>query len=342
MLYSTHHFLYFFWDRENENWPWLKDKPLPLSALNRQLWKSSVPSLNYYLLLALSAIISTLGLLADSAATIIGAMIIAPLIGPIMAIAYAMVLNNRRLLKRASVTLITGVMMTVIVAMAIASLIGLKAIRPEILSRANPSLIDLGVAMAAGAAGAYAKSRWSIADALPGVAIAVALVPPLSTIGIGLSLQNPSIAIGASLLFMTNLTGIIFSGGIVLLCQRYGNLNRAKGGLLLAITVLSILGIPLALSLNNLLVQENVNRELERAIASEDFTFPDAEIRVMSVRPRRRAISVELDIVTPELASINQEQLAEFQAFLEAELDQPIDLRVQLIPVRVFTLPASP
>lgn len=341
MPYSSQRFLNFFWDQQNENWPWLRDKPLPLPALNRQLWKASVPSLSYYFLLSLSAVIATLGLLADSAATIIGAMIIAPLIGPIMAIAYAMVLNNRRLLKRAGITLLTGVSLTVVISMAISSMIGLKSIQPEILSRANPSLMDLGVAMAAGAAGAYAKARRSIADALPGVAIAVALVPPLSVIGIGLSLKNSSVTTGAFLLFMTNLTGIIFSGGMVLLGQRYGNLARAKNGLLVAIMVLSFLGIPLGLSLNNLLVRENVRREVESLIAREEMGFPNADIRVVSVRPRNDAVLVELDVTTTDLNSISQEEIETVKRFLETELDQPIDLKVQLIPVRIFELPAS-
>jgi uncharacterized hydrophobic protein (TIGR00271 family) len=96
-------------------------------------------------------------------------------------------------------------------------LIGLKTVDSEILSRTNPTLIDFGIAMAAGMAGAFANSRRSISSALPGVAIAVALVPPLSVVGIGLSLGQQEITVGSSLLFCTNLICIIFFGGLVFL-----------------------------------------------------------------------------------------------------------------------------
>ncbi|HEY9874891.1 MAG TPA: DUF389 domain-containing protein, partial [Candidatus Obscuribacterales bacterium] len=167
------------WHGNSGEWHWLAEKPAPIASLNRSLWRGAVPSLNFYSLLFLSGVISTLGLLANSAATIIGAMIVAPLMGPIIAIAFAMISGNRRLLKRAIFTLLTGIAMTIIASIVICHLIGLSTLGSEIMARVSPTLIDLGVALAAGAAGAFAKSRKSIADALPGVAIAVALVPPL-------------------------------------------------------------------------------------------------------------------------------------------------------------------
>lgn len=123
-------------------------------------------------------------------ATVIGAMIIAPLMGPIIDIAYAIAISNRRLMKRAGLTLLWGTLATVASSMVIAKVIGLQVLTEEILLCTEPTLLDLMVAMAAGA---YSKSRKHIADAFPGVAIAVALVPPLSTIGIGLALLNQSV-----------------------------------------------------------------------------------------------------------------------------------------------------
>lgn len=323
------------WNRNRSNWRWLKEKPIPIASLNRSLWRTSVPSSNFYILLALSGAISTLGLLAGSAATIIGAMIVAPLMGPIIGIAYAMVLANRRLLRRSSFTLFTGILMTIVTAMAIANLIGLRTLNPEITARVHPTLIDLGVALAAGAAGAFAKSRSGIADALPGVAIAVALVPPLSVIGIGLAFGSHTVTFGATLLFLTNLIGIIFSGGVVFLCQRYGNLARAKSGLAFSIVALSLLGLPLGFSLRNLLVKENVRRHIAVIISQQTLTFSRTDIRSIKVKPQDDELFVELEVAAP-WNSISEQQVNLVRDFLERKLKKPVNLNVQVIPTTVF------
>ncbi|MBE9127233.1 MULTISPECIES: TIGR00341 family protein [unclassified Coleofasciculus] len=329
-----------FWNQNSGDWHWLSEQPIPIASLNRSLWKAAVPSFQFYFLLGLSAVISVLGLLAGSAATIIGAMIIAPLIGPITGIAYSMVMANRRLLRRSCFTLLTGVLMTVLISMAIAYLIQLRTLSSEIIARVNPTLIDLGVAVAAGAAGAFARSRRSIADALPGVAIAVALVPPLSVIGIGLANRDLNIASGATLLFFTNLIGIIFSGGVVLLFQRYGSIERARSGLAISIVALSLLGLPLGFSLNNLLIKANVRRAVVTLIRNQTLTFSDTDIRSVRVQPQGEALFVQLEVATG-LDSISERQVQLVRDFLEQKLEVPIHLNVQVIPVRVFQAPAT-
>lgn len=244
------------------DWAWLDVKPMPLPVLNRKLWKVAEPSIPYYVLLSLSVVIATLGLLANSAATIIGAMIVAPLMGPILGMAFSMIMSNRRLLRRSTLALVTGALMSIAIGAMICRLVGIETLTPEITARTSPNLLDLGVALAAGGAGAFAFSRRDIADALPGVAIAVALVPPLSVIGIGIALNLQDVTFGSSLLFLTNLTGIIFSGGLILLLQRYGSLARAQKGLTLAIIALFILGIPLALSFQDVVIREQTRSQI--------------------------------------------------------------------------------
>ncbi|MGB7441717.1 MAG: TIGR00341 family protein [Coleofasciculaceae cyanobacterium] len=329
-----------FWNKNDGDWHWIVEKPVPIASLNRSLWKASVPSFRFYFLLALSGVISTLGLLAGSAATIIGAMIVAPLIGPITGIAYSMVLANRRLLRRSSFTLFTGTLMTIFTSMVIAYVIGLRTLNPEITARINPTLMDLGVALAAGAAGAFARSRRSIADALPGVAIAVALVPPLSVIGIGLANFEMKVATGAFILFLTNLTGIIFSGGLVLLCQRYGSLERARSGLAVSVLALSLLGAPLGFSLNNLLVEENVRRSVAQLISRRTVTFSKTDIRHIRVRPLGEGLMVELEVAAKE-NSISERQVSLVRDFLSEELKKPVNLNVRVIPVTMFEASAA-
>lgn len=339
LVYSYGQRLAKYWNNHSGDWHWLAEKPMPIAGINRHLWRASIPSFSFHFLLGTSSIIATLGLLANSVAIIIGAMIIAPLMGPIIGIAYAMVMGNRRLLRRSSLTLLTGTTLTIVTSGLTCYLVGLRTISPEILARTNPTLLDLGVAIAAGSAGAFANSRRRIADALPGVAIAVALVPPLSVVGIGFALGEEKLFLGALLLFATNLTGIIFSGGIIFLFESYGNLRRAQRGLLVSVAILLCLGLPLGISLRNLLIQENVRRSVGELISRKTITFSDTDIRSIIVTPQEDFLLVELEVATAS-GSISQNQVSLVRDFLSRELEQPVDLRVRVLPVEL--LQASP
>ena len=327
-------------DSNSGEWHWLAEKPMPIAGLNRSLWRGAVSSKNFYILLFLSGIISTVGLLANSAATIIGAMIVAPLMGPIIAIAYSMAVGNQRLLKRSSFTLLTGIVLTVVTSIIIARIVGIKTFGPEIWGRVSPTLLDLAVALAAGAAGAYAKSRRHVADALPGVAIAVALVPPLSVIGIGIAIGSQSVTVGSSLLFLTNLIGIIFSGALVFLSQRYGSLERARQGLILSIGAIFLLGLPLGFSLENLLLEERTRRSIEYLLYSRTLTFSSQDIRRITVERAENSLIVQLEVAAP-IGSISENQVNMVRDFMQESLKQSLTLNVRVIPVQEFTAPAS-
>ncbi|WP_019509340.1 TIGR00341 family protein [Pleurocapsa sp. PCC 7319] len=327
-----------FWNSQSGDWHWLAEKPIPVASLNRHLWRASVPSLSFYFLLGLSGVIATLGLLANSVAIIIGAMIIAPLIGPITGIAYSTTVANRRLLRRSFLTLLTGVIFTVIISYLTVQLVGLKTVNSEILSRTNPTLLDLIIALAAGAAGAFANTRRRIADALPGVAIAVALVPPLSVVGIGFALGESSLAVGALLLFLTNLTGIIFSGVIILLLQSYGSIARAKQGLIFSISVLLILGLPLSLSLRGLILQNNVRYNVNEIIRNQIATFSNSDIRSIEVRRQQDNIFIDMEVMAPP-NSINRDRLKVVRNLLAQKLDKKVELNVKVVPIENIYLP---
>ncbi|MEM9803733.1 MAG: TIGR00341 family protein [Cyanobacteria bacterium P01_D01_bin.56] len=325
------------WNINSGNWQWLQGKPLSLKALNRNLWRSAEPSSNYITLLFLSGIISTMGLLAGSTATIIGAMIVAPLMGPIMGIAFALSVGNRRLLKRSGVSLLVGCFLTVATAYTFAQTFDLNSLNPEITSRTQPTLIDLVIALAAGAAGSFAQTRRGVANALPGVAIAVALVPPLSVIGIGLALNSHAITLGSTILFATNLVGIIFSGVLVFVWQEYGSLARAKGGLLIATLTLTGLAVPLGLSLKDLLVEAKTRSLVSNLIRRQTITFSQTEIRRLQVNKQDAQLVVSLEVAAP-IQSISDRQVELVHGFLEAQLQQSIMLDVRVIPVESFQI----
>ncbi|GAA4916747.1 putative hydrophobic protein (TIGR00271 family) [Actinomycetospora succinea] len=177
----------------------------------------------FWVLLTLAAVIASTGVVADSTATVIGAMIVAPLMTPILGTALALVLADRRAML-ASVALVVGGAVLVV---GIGYLSGLLSPVPEVAatnsqvaSRVAPKLVDLVSALATGAVGAFALVRSDVSDTLPGVAIAISLVPPLAVVGLTLESGAPDQAGGALLLFLTNVTAIIATGTVVLLAYR--------------------------------------------------------------------------------------------------------------------------
>lgn len=173
----------------------------------------------FSVLLFLSTVIATMGILGDSTATVIGAMIVAPLMTPIMAGATALVTGNMSRAARSLLLVGAGVAGVVGLAWLFGSLYtGVISFteNSQITGRVHPRLIDLVAALASGAAGAFCLSRDDIADSLPGVAIAISLVPPLCVVGVALSAGEPEAAAGALLLFVTNFLSILLAGGAVL------------------------------------------------------------------------------------------------------------------------------
>jgi len=186
-------------------------------ALYRNLREGARGNVNYYVLIVLSAIIAALGLLSNSAAVIIGAMLVAPFMTPILAVSLGIVLGEPRMLSRGIESTIKGVGAAVVLAAFTALLFPIAEMTPEILARTHPTLLDLTIALASGAAGAYALAREEVAAALPGVAIAAALMPPVCAIGIGVASGSGAVVGGATLLFITNLIAITLAGATVFL-----------------------------------------------------------------------------------------------------------------------------
>ena len=177
---------------------------------------NSCPAWRFYALLITAAMIACFGLAANSTAVIIGAMLVSPLMTPIFGIALGMLQGDVVLMGKAARAEFGGVFLAVVSA----ALVGVSPLfagdaTQEMLSRTQPNLIDLLVAVFAGFAGAYALVDERISPALPGVAIATAIVPPLSTCGLCISLEAWSAAGGAMLLFLANFVSILIVALIV-------------------------------------------------------------------------------------------------------------------------------
>jgi uncharacterized hydrophobic protein (TIGR00271 family) len=230
----------------------------------------------YLLLITLSAGIATLGLLQNSPAVVIGAMLVSPLLGPIMGIGFGLVTLESALVRRSVLTLAAGMGVAVMVAMAIVWLSPVQDVTSELRARTRPTLLDLGVAVVGGVAGVYAIIR-QLSGVMVGVAIATALVPPLSTIGFGLATWRTDFALGAALLFLTNTLAIAFAATLVARMNHFGpSLTRQHTMMQVVgiVTVLGLLSIPLAISLNAIALEirarSTVQSALEQLLGDRD------------------------------------------------------------------------
>jgi uncharacterized hydrophobic protein (TIGR00271 family) len=212
----------------------------------------------FWLLLILSAVIASAGVVADSTATVIGAMIVAPLMTPILGTMLATVLGDHANLVRSLLLVLAGAAAAIAIGYLVGTLVTVDVLadnNPQVAGRVTPGLIDLLAALGTGVVGSIALIRRDISDTLPGVAIAISLVPPLAVVGLTLEAGSIIQALGALLLFLTNFVAIIGTGIVVMSVYGVNRLARvdtagkprrlARPIVLLAI-MLVIIGAPLA------------------------------------------------------------------------------------------------
>lgn len=286
----------------------------------------------FLLLIILAAMIATLGLLQSSTAVVIGAMLVSPLMGPIMGLGFGLATIESNLIKRSLVTLAAGMAVAILVAMLIIWLSPIKDVTPELRARTQPTLLDLGVAVVGGIAGVYAIMR-NLSGVMVGVAIATALVPPLSTVAFGLVTGRLDFALGAALLFLTNTLAIAFAATIVARFNHFGpSLTRQHTAMQVAgiVVALGILSIPLALSLNSIArevrARSIVQSELNRLLGDGD------RVDSLNVRIENDEVAVDGVVLVDQYAARLNDDLA---VKVRSELDRAG--RVNIVQLRQQT-----
>ena len=191
-----------------------------LQQMQSELVEESILDINYVVLILGSCVIATLGLLSNSAAVIIGAMLIAPLMFPIRGLAFGALEGNVVLFRLSLLSIVVGTLLAIALAWFLGYLIRFPEFGSEVVARSKPTLLDLGIAVAAGGISGFAKVQPKVSGTLAGTAIAVALMPPICVIGLGLSQADWSLSLGATLLYLTNLLGITLSCMLTFLLTR--------------------------------------------------------------------------------------------------------------------------
>ncbi len=172
-------------------------------------------NIDFMMMMCLSTAIASLGLIQNSTAVVIGAMVVAPLMTPLIGAGLALVQGNTMFFRDSIKAMGFGIGAALLISLFLGFVVPMEQLTPELLARGAPTIIDLGVAFLSGAAAAYAVARPSLLGALAGVAIAAALVPPLATVGISLAEGVWKISEGAAILFATNLVAIILGAAFI-------------------------------------------------------------------------------------------------------------------------------
>jgi uncharacterized hydrophobic protein (TIGR00271 family) len=290
----------------------------------------------FFTLLLLATVIANYGVLSNSTATVIGAMIVAPLMGPMMATTSAVVMGSLPRALRAFALTVAGIIAVILFSFLLSLIVPSFTIsfasNGEITSRINPGLYALFTALGAGAAGAFIISRAEIADALGGVAIAISLVPPLCVVGISLRCGQLSAAMGSFLLFMTNFLAILFAGGVVLMIVGLGKsavsieqIRLRRRGIILFVVCLVLIAIPLSLTAYQDIVGIEDNNT---ATVTVQNWLQGTSYQVDTVSVNGRAASVTVD---------GTGQAKPFQQLanqLARALGRPILLNIRTVPAQ--------
>ncbi len=340
-----------YWQAVTANWYMYLESPVPLEELTHSREAASLPSFSFFFLAISASIIATFGLLLNSSAVIIGAMIVAPLMNPILSISFAIVTGNWKLYRVSLITVFLGTSCSILVSSVISALVPVSVVGSEIVARTEPTLIDLVIAIAAGAAGSFSLTRRSIASSIAGVAIAVALVPPLCVTGIGLGigaeigakfgqvvLSNLSTSGGAFLLFLANLSGITFAACIVFLCQSYGNLNKAFQSILVWFLIIALLYGPLNNSLKQVVLSNRIDSEIYQIRKDFPAISQQTQIRYVNVRLERNIAYITVLINAPE-GLLTNEYLQSVEKRIFDSISKMgvtgMNLVIRVIPVRI-------
>lgn len=276
----------------------------------------------------MSAGIAVLGLLLSSPAVVIGAMLISPLMGPIVGLGFAVATFDSAEIRRTAVPIVAGSFLAILFCAAITFFSPLQTVTSEIASRTRPNLFDLLVALFAGLAGTYAMIRGRH-GAIVGVAIATALMPPLAVVGFGLATADWPVLGGSLFLFFTNLMTIAAAAAV--LARLYGfapglSPHQTRLQVLLISALLIALAVPLGLSLHRIAWEAFAGREVSDAIAAE---FPeDARVGDYHIDFHANPVEVTATVLTPRY---RQAAPGDLPAKLASIVGRPVDLSLDQV-----------
>jgi uncharacterized hydrophobic protein (TIGR00271 family) len=272
--------------------------------------------------------IAILGLLLSSPAVVIGAMLLSPLMGPIMGLGFALAIWDYDWIKQSARSLAWGTVMAIVLCALVVFFSPIQTITPEIAARTKPNLFDLGVAFFSALAGAYAMIRGR-EGTIVGVAIATALMPPLAVVGFGLATLNWTVFSGALLLYVTNLITIALTAWGMARLYGFRTSLSGKQTFLQNVAVISVfvaLAVPLTLSLQSIAFETNAQRQI-RAEILDNFD-PRSRLGQVEIDFESDPVRIDANVFTPEL---EPDAEADGERALTRILGRPVQLSINQV-----------
>ena len=280
----------------------------------------------YAFMILMSAGIAVLGLLQSSPAVVIGAMLVSPLMGPIIGLGFAVATFDAVQLRRSVAALAGGTFLAIAFCALIVALSPLQNVTAEISGRTRPNLFDLGVALFSALAGAYATIRGR-SGTIVGVAIATALMPPLAVVGFGLATANWPVFTGSLLLFFTNLMTIALAAAAMARIYGFGPRLSPHQTLLQSLAMAGAfvaLAIPLGITLRHVAAEALASRQA-KAVLDAEFG-DDSRVSQVDIDYDASPIAVDATIFTPRYHSNAAKRMS---ATLTQLLGQPVNVKIE-------------
>ena len=316
-------------------WSWsdLKVSPHRAEVVIQETSEGSLPGTSYYAMIAAASLIASLGLVANSPAVVIGAMLVSPLMTPIFGMALGIIRGKPRLLGKAVGALVGGVMLSIFCGILFGFIPMIAEATPEMLMRTKPTLLDLLVAVFAGMAGTLALIDERISPVLPGVAVSIAVVPPLATCGLCLALGAFAGASGAFLLFLANFLAVLLASSAVFIFTGLGKTAKDKERkqlirrLVIASVSFCLVAAFLTHTLMHLLENERQEKLIKRIFTSTLSKTPNASLIDVLHKMSKDKMMVLATVRTSKI--FTPDRVMKMQKEIAKTLDMPTELVVR-------------
>jgi uncharacterized hydrophobic protein (TIGR00271 family) len=321
---------------------WLQKKASRINhkAVIKDIYEEVDVSVGYFLVLSLANLIALGGLVTDSAPVIIGAMLISPLMGPILSIGFAFITGEKVIWTKSVKKISISIILTVVVAAIATYLSPLKEITHEIIVRTRPNLYDLAIAFFAGTAGAAAIcTKKNYLTIVPGVAIATAVIPPLSVAGFGIGTGHFNIFFGGFFLFFTNLVAMILSTCAVFYFYGFRPLKIAeemaqlKRRMIFLGTVLLVISIPLIYTLQQSISEVRLTNNVQQALKKEFNRKGSSNISTFDYSKNKDG-SMEINAVVNTVKYLKDPEINAAQKNMEDYLGRNVKLSLEQVKVQ--------